>query len=70
MEVKSCFQRIPKSQLPHKPVYCNITDCVYCKENICDDVSCNKGNSDAACYKMGNRILMEKHLELIKDREI
>lgn len=65
MEVKSCFQRIPKSQLPNKPIYCDITTCVYCNDNICDDVSCNKGNSDAACYKMGNRKLMEMYLRKI-----
>jgi ABC-type dipeptide/oligopeptide/nickel transport system ATPase component len=51
--------RIQLRNLPRQPTECRFTmACPYRVERICDDPSVNKGNSDAGCHKMTNRLVL------------
>lgn len=53
--------RIPRHHLPDTMVKCGVPkSCPYMNSvGYCDDPRINKGNSDAACHRMGNRELLE-----------
>lgn len=53
--------RIPRRHLPDGFVKCGVPhDCPYMSSNgYCDDPRTAKGNSDAACHRMGNKELLE-----------
>lgn len=59
--------RVQKTALPDDVSYCAVMrHCVYRDgHGYCETPRTNKGNSDAACHKMGNGMLV-KMLEPIK----
>lgn len=60
MEYKGTMSRMQRSELPSTSVRCELgKGCVYRVGGLCDEPAINKGNSDAACHKMGNRALYE-----------
>ena len=55
------YQRLPAHCLPNEPCACaHRLPCVYRVNGVCDEPRTNKGNSDAACHKSGNREIMLK----------
>jgi hypothetical protein len=52
--------RIRKRMLPMNPHVCSVArHCVYrSAAAVCDEPQINKGNSDAACHRLGNRELL------------
>jgi hypothetical protein len=54
-------ERVQKSAIPNTHSYCSISKwCCYRDGNgYCDTPRTNNGNSDAACYKMGNGMLLK-----------
>ncbi len=52
------MKRILKSDLP-KSSRCPYELCVYNEKGMCDDVRTNKGNDDALCFDVSNRVMLE-----------
>ena len=48
-------QRISLHSLPNSPTPCPKGHCIYNEAGICDSPQINKGNSDAACFRMSNK---------------
>jgi len=61
---RDMVNRVTRRSIPGKPSICDM-DCVYAEsetyapKGCCDDPRTNKGNSDAKCYRMNNRDIVE-----------
>ncbi len=51
-------QRITLSSLPSSQTPCPKDHCIYNEAGCCDSPQINKGNSDAACFRMGNKSVL------------
>ncbi len=49
--------RVQSHMLPNSWTQCQTRRCVYNTGGLCDMPRINKGNSDAACHRMGNAAL-------------
>jgi hypothetical protein len=54
------FSRVSKAMLPASKCLCRVNNwCVYrSKYDSCDNPRINKGNSDAACWRLSNKALL------------
>ena len=68
MEYKGLMNRMQRIDLPAHSVHCNFKKCVYKVSGVCGDPRTSKGNSDAACFKKGNKEIYS-FLEEIRDRK-
>lgn len=50
--------RYQRTHLPGEPTHCPMSACVYCVDGTCDDPRINKGNSDAKCHRMSNKVVL------------
>lgn len=51
-------QRITLRFLPSTPTPYPKSDCVYNDKRFCDSPQVNKGNSDAACFRVSNKSIL------------
>lgn len=58
------MSRVSIYAISMKPMRCVLSaPCVYRENGVCDSPRTNKGNSDAACFKMSNRDLRDTWLK-------
>ncbi len=58
MKYTGTMIRMQRGELPDSSMRCALPGaCVYRANGVCDEPQTNKGNSDAACHRMGNRAI-------------
>jgi len=58
---------VTKLDLPHRPMWCYKSRCVYNENYTCDDPYTGHGNGDSECHRMRPREIMVELLEELDD---
>lgn len=60
--------RFQQRDIPSKPYNCNRKDCVYNRSLVCDEPRLNHGNSDAKCFYLTPKAVIEMLIPIVGEK--